>query len=492
MRVTRVALVIVLTILSLPAAAQFSSDCPLTLAGTNEATTDFNLSPHGAFRDGAVLYVLRGQTLSAYTASDVGELEVIREEFIGALGSRDPRGGIAYRNGNLFVSGETGLEIWDVSDLGTGGGVPELVSRTGGLWYRRLAINGTTLVGLNPGLTLPCAPSGSSMCSNTLDIISISNLAAPTIVNRISSLATFGTVAFNDVAFNNGFLYAATESGIVGFNPAAPSVPIVTVSPIYGKYLVSDGMGVLGVGNDEEIHLYNVGPGGSLSRFAIFVIPFGMRIDRANPIAFHPQTWVDNANGRLITMVNEINPLTLEPARTLGFVVFDYGVPRWEGSYERVYEDITWFATDEVKYNPLAAGTSVFTVGELSGLQVWAGCGAPSGTIDWNGPGGLPCGGAELRGWITGPQRITNVEVFLDGESLGTALMGGPPRIDVSSKYPVHTWRLTVNLDQTTRGNHTIRAVATDALGVTRQFAEKTVFFNGPGLNCTNRRRSAR
>src|SRR5688572_29646161 len=129
-------------------------------------------------------------------------------------------------------------------------------------------------------------------------------------------------------------------------------------------------------------------------------------------------------------MINEIDPHTLEPARTLAFDVFDYSVPMWEGSFERGYEDITYLTTDEVKYNPVSVGNSVFIVGEHTGLQVWGGCGSPSGIIEWHSTQGLNCGGTELRGWITGPQQITNVEVFLDATSLGTATLGGPARTD--------------------------------------------------------------
>jgi hypothetical protein len=33
--------------------------------------------------------------------------------------------------------------------------------------------------------------------------------------------------------------------------------------------------------------------------------------------------------------------------------------------------------------------------------------------------------------------------------------------------------------------------VATDALGNRKQFAAQRIFFNGPGQNCSNRRRAA-
>ncbi|MGZ8854090.1 MAG: hypothetical protein ACXW2X_11915, partial [Thermoanaerobaculia bacterium] len=103
----------------------------------------------------------------------------------------------------------------------------------------------------------------------------------------------------------------------------------------------------------------------------------------------------------------------------------------------------------------------------------------------------LPCGGADIHGWVTGATRVANVEVFLDGGSLGTTSVSGIPRKDISSRNPALTWRITVNLDNTARGEHILRAVGTDALGNRKQFASQRVFFNGPGLNCSNRRRSA-
>jgi hypothetical protein len=88
-------------------------------------------------------------------------------------------------------------------------------------------------------------------------------------------------------------------------------------------------------------------------------------------------------------------------------------------------------------------------------------------------------------------QKIANVEVFLDNGSLGAATINTIPRPDVSSRTPVSSWRVPVNLDQTPRGEHTIRVVGTDAFGNRRQFASVRVFFNGPGGNCVNRRRTS-
>ncbi|HEV8659995.1 MAG TPA: hypothetical protein VGS96_15425, partial [Thermoanaerobaculia bacterium] len=180
-----------------------------------------------------------------------------------------------------------------------------------------------------------------------------------------------------------------------------------------------------------------------------------------------------------------------QPARTIAIDVFDFTVPLYEGSYERIYENVSYTNPDEVKFNPVQAGSFIYVVGSQSGLQTYGACGQIAGKIDWDGTSALNCSGAEIRGWVTGDQKIANVELFLDGGSLGTSPVNGPPRKDVSSRNPALTWRVTVNLDQTARGEHVLRAVGTDALGNRRQFAAQRVFFAGPGANCTNRRRSA-
>jgi hypothetical protein len=84
------------------------------------------------------------------------------------------------------------------------------------------------------------------------------------------------------------------------------------------------------------------------------------------------------------------------------------------------------------------------------------------------------------------------VELFLDNGALGAATLDGRNRPDISSKTPVQTWRIAINLDATPRGEHTLRAIGTDILGNRRQFSSQRIFFPGPGQNCTVRRRSIR
>lgn len=472
-------------------ADHLQADCPLTLVANNPAASDFSLSPHGVFRSGSLVYVLRGQTLSTYNVTDTGDMQIAREDFVGSMGAHESNGGAAFAGGFLYISSESGLEIFDLSGVRAGGTAPRLVSRTPGLHYRRLAVSGTMLAALYPATDLPCYPNGTNFCFNTIDLFDVSNRNSPRMVGQISSLLSRSFVGWNDITFNQGFLFAAGQGGTIGFNISDPVHPIsLGQLAVPGTFLASNGTNLLAVGNDGEIDIYSVALSGAISRFQVYTLPFET-INHANPIAFHPQAFLDEQNGRMVTMVDEINPQTLLPARTIAIDVFDFTVPLWEGSDQRIYENVSYTNPDEVKYNPVAVGPFVYVVGSLSGLQTYGACGQVAGRIDWDGTQALNCGGAEIRGWVTGDQKIANVELFLDNGSLGTSVVNGLPRNDISSPNPAYTWRLTVNLDSTARGEHFLRAVGTDSLGNRRQFASQRIFFNGPGSNCSNRRRSA-
>src|SRR5581483_6858217 len=169
-----------------------------------------------------------------------------------------------------------------------------------------------------------------------------------------------------------------------------------------------------------------------------------LRLEHSNPIMFHPQATFDEAGSRLITMVDELDPQTLQPARTFAFDVFDYSVPMFEGQDPRIYEQVSYTQGDEVKFNPIAVGPYVYVVGEVSGIQEYGVCGEMRGRIETNTLASLPCpstaGGptnAEFHGWVTGTNRIANVEIFLDGSSLGLATLTDTVRTDVPSQTPV-------------------------------------------------------
>jgi hypothetical protein len=490
---SRIALVVVSLFST---ATLLGADCPLSLAGSTAPATSFELSPHGVFRSNGLVYALRGQVLTTYVVNDVGNLQIAREDFIGSLAGRNTEGGVAFADGHLFISSEAGLEIFDLRNVRAGGSAPVLVHRAAGFHYNRLAVSGNRLAGLMPHTDLGCYPNPDDFgfCRTSIEIVDITTLTAPNRLGAINSFPINRYRGMNDIVFIGGALVAVTEEAVLAFN-ITNAVSPMEISNVDrpGRWLVTNGTNFLAVGNDTFYDIYTIRPGTFpfFERVSLLSIPQYLTIDRANAIRFSRGAFYDETNARFVTMIDEVNPMTLEPARTIAFDVFDFRVPHYEGSVERIYEDVTMTTDDEVKHNPLSAGNNVYVIGERTGLQTWGSCGIASGRIELDSPLHLTCNGAELRGWVTGPRKIVNVELFLNNTALGAATLGGPRRFDVSSPTPVTMWRVGVNLDQTARGEYTLRAIATDALGVRRQFAARQIFFGGPGSNCTTPRRRA-
>lgn len=490
-----VALVIVVFLsASTVLADHYIGECPLSLVDSTPAVTDFELSPHGVFRSGSRVYVLRGQILTTYSTNDTGNLSILREDFLGSLGSRETEGGVEFANGFLYVSSEIGLEIFDL----TGGGAPVLRHRARGLHYRRITVSGNRLAGLYPSTDLPCYPLGNvtPLCNNQIEILDVSNPAAPAIIGVVQSRARAEYRGLNDIKFVSGYLVAVSEERLLALDISSPStIRLHTSLPFPGKWLVTNGTNLVGVGTDSDINLFsfNTMLPGLFTRRSLLTLPQYLTIDRSNAIRFNRNAWWDEENARLVTLIEEINPMSLKPARTIAFDVFDLTLPLFEGSVERIYEDVTLLSDEEIKHNPVGVGPFVYVIGEESGLQAYGSCGQVTGRIELEGPHHLSCGGAEIRGWVTGQNRIVGVEVFLDGTPLGPATFGSVLRKEVSSTTPVTPWRIRVNLDNTPRGEYQVRAIGTDILGRRRQFASKRLFFEGPGQNCTNpKRRGAR
>lgn len=514
---TRIALTLLAVIVlsgSTLLASHFEADCPLQLVGATKPPggTPFFQSPHGAFRFGNLVFVLRGQALTTYSVNDLGDIVTTdpRQDFIGTLGGREAAGGTAFANGFLYISSDAGLEIFDLRSTRPGGSAPTLMSRTANLHYRRLAVNGNTLAGVFPATDFPCFISGPTPnCFNSVDIFNVSNPQAPVIVGSISSqLASPG--GFNDVAFNYGFLVATGQNGTAVYdvtNPSSPGFLAGDATP--GTFLVSNGTNLLGVGNDTSILTFSVGAPGAGNGILIpmfFHTVATLRMEHSNPIMFHRQATFDETGSRLITMVDEMDPQTLLPARTFAFDVFDYGVPMFEGMDPRQYEQVSYTQGDEVKYNPLSVGPYIYVVGEMTGVQEYGVCGQMRGRIEWDGLQALVCPRntgdptvAELHGWVTGATRIANVELFLDGASVGAVSPTDPARIDVPSTTPVQSWRVTISIPANSGGStnpgreHLLTAVGTDINGNRRQFASQRIFFtpNWQSL-CVSRRRAAR
>ena len=493
---SRVALLFAAVVVCAPilTADHFIGECPLSLIDSTPPTTEFVTGPHGTFRNGNLVHVLAGNILTTYNVTDLGDLSVARQDFMSSLAGRETNAGTTFANGYLFVSSEAGLEIFDLRNVRAGGNAPILVTRRAGLHYRKLIVNGNLLAGLYPLYDLPCYPYPilSLPCSNQVDLFSISTISNPTMVSSIPTPP--GELGFNDISFNFGFLLGLHDDKISVYNVSNPFVPqrITTDGSISGRWFVTNTTDFIGVGVDKVITIYRFNP-----QFALFTpvrlltIPFYLTIDRSNDIRFHPQAFYDEPNARLITLIEEINPMNLKPARTIAFDVFDFTVIQYEGSAERIYEDMTPTLTDEVKYSPLAAGSSVFVIGDESGMQEWGACNRVTGRIELDSIVYLTCSGSEIHGWVTGTQKIVSVELFLDNTSLGSATVTGLQRDDVSSTTPAFTWRINVNLDATARGEHLIRAIGTDALGQRKQFAFKRMFFPGSPNNCIVPKRRA-
>jgi hypothetical protein len=493
--ISRFALVVAALLLAAPLFAQYQATCPLTLVATNPSATNFGTSPHGVFRytTGSTdqVFVLRGQTLTTYTVNATGDLQVAREDLIGSMGARETNGGVAFNNGFLYVSSEAGLEIFDLRNVRAGGGAPLFQSRTLGLHYRRLATNGMLLAGLYPETDIPC-----SLGLNCVNQIDIYNVADPKNPIRTATIASnsgiLGPNAWNDIAFNNGFLIAEGTVRTASYAvTAAGNASFAQVFNTTGTFLVSNGTNLLGIGNDSAVVVFHIDAFGNFTPYLYESIDPAFQIDRANQVVFHPQGSFDDAGSRLIMEVDERDPITTNPARTIGFDVFDFSVPQFDYSSPRLWESSSYTSGDEVKWNPVAVGPYVYTVGEVSGLQSWGACGLMTGRIELDNVTQLLCGGTEIHGWVTGTQKVASVEVFLDNGSLGPATISTLPRNDVSSRTPVFTWRASVNLDNTTKGDHVMRIVATDALGNRRQVASQRMFFPGPPSNCTIRRSRA-
>src|SRR5438477_3265935 len=258
-RVALTLLAAVLLVTPSVVASHLEADCPLRLVASNLPSTPFFQSPHGAFRFGNQVFVLRGQVLTTYAVTDLGDMQIAREDFVGTLGGRESAGGVTFSNGFLYISSDAGLEIFDLRGVRAGGSSPALVSRTPGLHYRKLAVNGNTLAGVFPAVDYPCFVGGPQPnCFNTVDLFNVANPAAPRIVGALSS-SNNSIGGFNDVAFNYGFLVVAGQNGTAVYNVSnASAASLLAGDATPGTFLVSNGTNLLGVGNDTSILTFGV------------------------------------------------------------------------------------------------------------------------------------------------------------------------------------------------------------------------------------------
>ncbi|HUP66066.1 MAG TPA: hypothetical protein VM557_12390 [Thermoanaerobaculia bacterium] len=463
-------------------AEHLEADCPLSFVGGSPAVSSFASSAHGAFRNGNMVYVLRGGNLTTYETTPLGDLKIVRDDVIDTAND-DVDGGTVYHNGYLFISGNAGLETFDLRNVTAGGNEPIFAGRVPGAHYGRMTASGNLLAATNPAYDLPCFAYTAS-CQNYVDIYNISNPANPVHIHRLHSGMVFQ--GFNDVAFVNGRLYTTGFGGTFGLTMTNPSSPSIAVANgVRGEFLATNGTSILAVGLENVIGVFTIGSAGQMNHFAVFDLPSIM--DRGNGLRFHPDAAITDQ--RLITLIDEKNPMVPGgSARTIAFDVFDFSVPYYQGFDDRINENVSFVESNERMFNPIAVGPYVYVIGEVTGTQKWGACGAMAGRVELDSVRALSCGGAEIRGWVTGQNKIMNVEVFLDGDFLGNANFGAE-RPEISSSNPPVTWRIPVNLDQTARGTRTIRAIGTDGLGNRFQFASAQVYFPGPGRNCTSRSR---
>lgn len=469
-------------------ASHFTADCPLSLIGQTAPASAFSPSPHATFRNGNSIYLLRGETLTTLNMNDVGEVQIGRQDRIAQLHGLETGGAVTYQNGYLYVtSAQAGLEIFDLRNTHGGdlGAAPVFVSRTMTPHYTRATVSGNLLATLFPANEMPCV-FGQNGCFNYIDIYNVSDPTSPTLLSRINANNFFG--GFNDIAFANGFLYATGTNGTFAFNLGDPTLPSTAqIYGYHGDFLATNGFNLLAIGQETQIGVFTIGPGSRLNFRNVYTLP--SIVDRSNDLIFHPEVAFDDSN-HLITMIDERDPMTRMSARTIAFDVFDMSVPQYEGYDDRIYENVSFVTPDEVKYDPVAVGPFVYVNGEISGAQTYGACGLMAGTLEFNGFTALPCGGAELHGYVTGSNKIESVTVFLDNSTLGNARLTRA-RTDIVSSQPVTGFAVNVNLDQVARGDHQIRVVATDVAGNTRQIYSNSFFFQGPGANCTSRRRQA-
>jgi hypothetical protein len=469
-------------------AEHFQANCPLTYVGATDPASPFFLSPNGTFVNGSVVYVLRGGTLTTLNVTELGNVEVAREDYISSMANHDEEGGTTYAGGFLFVSGEEGLEIFDLRNVREGGNAPILISRTKVPHYRRLTVQGNQLAAIFPAQDMPCQANGTTRCRNQIDIYNITNLTAP--AKQVSIIADSKYIGFNDIKFASGYLYSTGFGGTHGWDVTTnPAFPIVRYSlPTIGSFLTTNGSTVLGIGQETLIGVFTIAPLARLDYFAVFTLP--SMWDHQNALMFHPEAYIDN--NRLITLIDEKDPLTGKSARTLAFDAFDFSVPFYQGADDRIYENVSFTFPDERKFAPVLASSFVHVIGEISGTQKWGSCDQMAGYVTWDVIQALPCGGAELVGAATSKHKLTAVELYLDDESLGFATLG-EERYDVTNAPgPIRSFSLHVNLDDTHEGEHHLRAIGTDIFGNRRQFWTREIHFPGPGENCTHRKRGAR
>ena len=276
------------------------------------------------------MFALRGQTLTTYTVTDLGDMQIAREDFIGALAARETKGGVAFNAGFLYVSSEAGLEIYDLRNVRAGGTAPILVSRTPGLRYHRLAISGNVLAALYPGHRPAVLRERHARpipnCFNQIDIYNVANPLAPgPRQHALDVPQPARRLQRHRLQLRRPRRRGQRRHGRLEHHQSRRADARRRRSPFRARSWSATART-----SSASATTRRSSPTRSRPTGPTFFTPFtyhstaNLQVERANPIIFHPQAAFDEANGRLITMIDELDHQTLQPARTIAFDVFDY------------------------------------------------------------------------------------------------------------------------------------------------------------------------
>ena len=107
--------------------------------------------------------------LTTYTANDVGNLTIAREDFLGLAARGRPKAASRSRTATSTSAARPVSRSATSRNTRAGGTAPVRRSHHAGLHYRRLTASGNRLAGLYPATDLPCYPLGATtpLCVNS-------------------------------------------------------------------------------------------------------------------------------------------------------------------------------------------------------------------------------------------------------------------------------------------------------------------------------------
>ena len=255
---SRLALVVLaVAVLSAPTAVadQFQADVPVDAGRRPTPDRPRSTSRRTASSASASqVFVLRGQTLTTYTVTDLGDMQIAREDFIGALAARETNGGVAFNNGFLYVCSEAGLEIFDLRNVRAGGTAPSSSRARRACTTTGWPSAATRWPALYPATDLPCSANQPRRPASTRSTSTTSPTRSSPV--RVSSLSTFAQSARRlqrhrlQLRLPHRRRRTAAPSPGTSANPAAADARRRRRRP--GTFLVSNGTNLLGVGNDTR------------------------------------------------------------------------------------------------------------------------------------------------------------------------------------------------------------------------------------------------